>query len=70
MLQLPADRIGHAALSVTQLKTLQEAITPTVLVPFALLYLKKPPKLDYLRAALRILAAVHFIFRGELAGAV
>lgn len=69
LLQVPANRIGYTVLSVAQLKILQEAITLTVFVPFALLYLKEPLKLDYLWAGLCILAAVYFIFRGELGGA-
>jgi len=65
LLQVPANRIGHSTLSVGQLKILQEAITLSVFVPFALLYLKEPLKLDYLWAALCVLGAVYFIFRGS-----
>jgi uncharacterized protein len=68
MLQVPANRIGYTVMSVAQLKILQEAITLTVFVPFALLYLKEPLKLDYLWAALCILGAVYFIFRSRWAG--
>jgi uncharacterized protein (DUF486 family) len=64
LLQVPANRIGYSALSVGQLKILQEAITLSVFVPFALFYLKEPLKLDYLWAALCVLGAVYFIFRG------
>jgi uncharacterized protein (DUF486 family) len=64
LLQVPANRIGHSVLSVGQLKILQEAITLSVFVPFALLYLKEPLKLDYLWAGLCVLGAVYFIFRG------
>lgn len=63
LLQVPANRIGHTAYSVGQLKILQEVITLAVFVPFAVLYLKEPLKLDYLWAALCMLAAVYFIFR-------
>ncbi|HEX7063337.1 MAG TPA: DMT family protein [Woeseiaceae bacterium] len=69
MLQVPANRIGYSVLTVGQLKILQEVITLSVFVPFALLYLKEPLKLDYLWAALCILGAVFFIFRAKLAGA-
>ncbi len=69
MLQVPANRIGFTVLSVAQLKILQEVITLTVFVPFALLYLKEPLKLDYLWAALCILGAVYFLFRSRWAGA-
>ncbi|MCM2251940.1 MAG: DMT family protein [Ramlibacter sp.] len=65
LLQVPANRIGfqQAGLSVGQLKIVQEVITLGVFVPFAVLFLKEPLKLDYLWAALCILGAVYFIFR-------
>jgi len=66
MLQVPANRIGFTALSVGQLKILQEVITLTVFVPFALYYLKEPLKMDYLWAGLCILGAVYFLFRSKL----
>ena len=69
MLQVPGNRIGYTVLSVGQLKLLQEVITLAVFVPFAVYYLKEPLKLDYLWAALCILGAVFFVFRGRLAGA-
>lgn len=69
MLQVPGNRIGHTVLSVAQLKILQEAITLTVFVPFALFYLREPLKLDYLWAGLCILGAVYFIFRSRWVGA-
>jgi uncharacterized protein (DUF486 family) len=64
VLQVPANRIGFTALSLPQLKILQEAITLVVFVPFAILYMKQPLKLDYLWASLCIMGAVYFIFRG------
>jgi uncharacterized protein (DUF486 family) len=64
LLQVPGNRIGYTALSLPQLKIMQEAITLVVFVPFALLYMKQPLKLDYLWASLCIMAAVYFIFRG------
>lgn len=63
LIQVPANRIGFTEYSVAQLKILQEAISLTVFVPFAVLYMKQPLKLDYLWAALCIFAAVYFIFR-------
>ena len=63
LLQVPANRIGHTELSVGQLKIMQEVITLTVFVPFALFYLKEPFKLDYVWAALCMVGAVYFIFR-------
>jgi uncharacterized protein (DUF486 family) len=46
-----------------QLKILQEAITLTVFVPFALLYMKEPVRLNYLWAAMCLCGAVYFVFR-------
>ena len=65
LLQVPANRIGFraAGFSVGQLKIMQEVITLSVFVPFAVLYLKEPLKLDYLWAALCMVGAVYFIFR-------
>jgi uncharacterized protein (DUF486 family) len=64
LLQVPANRIGYTALSLPQLKIMQEAITLVVFVPFAILYMEQPVKLDYLWAALCIMGAVYFVFRG------
>ena len=63
LLQVPATRIGHTQFSVGQLKIMQEVITLVVFVPFAVLYLREPLKLDYLWAALCMVGAVYFIFR-------
>jgi uncharacterized protein len=63
LLQVPGNRIGYTRLSLPQLKILQEVITLSVFVPFAVLYMHKPLRLDYLWAALCILAAVYFVFR-------
>jgi uncharacterized protein (DUF486 family) len=63
LLQVPANRIGYTQFSLPQLKILQEVITLSVFVPFAVFYMREPLKLDYLWAALCMLAAVWFIFR-------
>ena len=63
LLQVPANRIGYTSYSLAQLKILQEVITLGVFVPFAVLYMDQPLKLDYLWAALCIMGAVYFIFR-------
>jgi len=63
LLQVPGNRLGYTRLTLPQLKILQEAITLTVFVPFAVLYMGKPLKLDYVWAALCILGAVYFVFR-------
>ena len=65
MLQVPANRIGFTVLSVAQLKILQEVITLSIFVPFALFYLKEPLKLDYLWAGLCMVGAVYFMFRAR-----
>src|SRR5690606_30174674 len=62
LLQVPANRIGYTALTLPQLKILQEVITLTVFVPFVVLYMRQPLKLDYVWAALCMLGAVYFIF--------
>jgi uncharacterized protein (DUF486 family) len=64
LFQVPANRIGHEQLSVGQLKILQEVITLSVFVPFALFYLREPVKLDYLWAMLCLCGAAYFMFRG------
>ncbi|MEJ2034372.1 MAG: DMT family protein, partial [Deltaproteobacteria bacterium] len=64
LLQVPANRIGYAALTLPQLKILQEVITLSVFVPFALFYMRQPLKLDYLWAGCCLLGAVYFMFRG------
>jgi len=63
LLQVPANRIGYSSLSLAQLKVLQEVITLSVFIPFALYYMQQPLKLDYLWAGLCLLGAVFFIFR-------
>ncbi len=69
LFQVPANRIGYTVLGIGQLKILQEIITLTVFIPFALYYLKEPIKLDYLWAGLCILGAVFFVFRSKWFGA-
>jgi uncharacterized protein len=63
LLQVPANRVGYTVMTLPQLKILQEVITLSVFVPFVVLYMRQPLKLDYLWAALCILAAVYFVFR-------
>lgn len=67
MFQVPANRIGYTTLSLDQLKVLQEVITLSVFVPFSVLYMKEPLKLDYLWAGLCLVGAVFFMFRSKLA---
>jgi uncharacterized protein (DUF486 family) len=64
LLQVPANRIGfNGGYSLAQLKIAQEVITLAVFVPFAVLYMGQPLKLDFLWAGLCLLGAVYFIFR-------
>lgn len=63
LIQVPANRIGYTALNLGQLKILQEVIALSVFVPFAVIYMNQPLKLDYLYAALCMMGAVYFIFR-------
>ena len=63
LLQVPANRIGYTTLSLGQLKVMQEVITLAVFVPFAILYMKQPLKLDFLWAGLCLVGAAYFMFR-------
>ena len=63
LIQVPANRIGHAELDLGQLKILQEVITLSVFVPFVVLYMREPIKLDFLWASLCLCGAVYFVFR-------
>lgn len=65
LVQVPANRIGFATLSLPQLKILQEVITLAVFVPFAVFYMRQQVKLDYLYAGLCLMGAVFFIFRSS-----
>lgn len=61
---MPANRIGYTQLSLPQLKIMQEVITLSVFVPFAVLYMKEPLSWNYLWAGCCLMGAVYFIFRG------
>jgi hypothetical protein len=63
MLQVPANRIGSETLTLAQLKIIQEVITLTVFIPFAVLYMRQPFKWDFLWAGLCMCGAVYFMFR-------
>ena len=65
MIQVPANRIGLRVFSAYQLKIMQEAITLVVFVPFAVVYMRQPLRLDFLWAALCVCGAVYFVFRGQ-----
>jgi uncharacterized protein len=65
LLQVPANRIGYTALSLSQLKIIQEVITLVVFVPFAVVYMKQPIRLDFVWAGLCLIGAVYFVFRSH-----
>ena len=64
LLQVPANRLGYTVLTLPQLKMLQEVITLAVFVPFAVLYMRQPVRLDFLWAGVCLMGAVYFMFRG------
>ena len=66
LFQVPANRIGYTVLNLGQLKIIQEVITLSVFVPFAVFYMNEPFRLDFLWAGLCLLAAVFFIFRPQI----
>lgn len=68
LLQVPANRVGYQVMSLGQLKILQEIITLTVFVPFALFYMREKLTLNYLWAGLCLAGAAFFLFRDRLAG--
>ena len=64
LLQVPGNRIGYAGgLTLAQLKITQEVITLAVFVPFAMVYMHQPFKLDFVWAGLCMVGAVYFLFR-------
>ena len=69
LLQVPGNRVGYTVMTLPQLKILQEVITLSVFVPFVLLYIREPLKLDYLWAAVCLMGAVYFTFRSGVARA-
>jgi uncharacterized protein len=66
LFQVPANRIGYTVMSVGQLKVMQEIISLSIFVPFAVFYMKEPLKLDYLWAGLCLVGAAYFMFRDKL----
>ncbi|MDB5862915.1 MAG: hypothetical protein JWO70_721 [Betaproteobacteria bacterium] len=64
LLQVPANRIGFTVMNLAQLKILQEVITLSLFVPFAVFYMGEPLRMNYVYAGICLLGAVYFIFRG------
>jgi uncharacterized protein (DUF486 family) len=63
LLQVPANRIGFSALSLAQLKIVQEVITLVVFVPFAIFYMDQKTTVNYIYAGLCLVGAVYFVFK-------
>jgi uncharacterized protein len=63
LIQVPANRIGFTVYNLSQLKILQEIVTLTVFVPFAILYMRQPLRLNFLWATLCLVGAAYFIFK-------
>ena len=63
-LMVPANRLGAKTMSLEQLKILQEAIALLTFVPFSIVVMKQAVSWNYAAAAICILAAVYFIFKG------
>ena len=63
---IPAIRSASQFISVGQLRILQEVISLTVFIPFAIIILREPFKMDYLWAMLCLVGAIFFMFRDKL----
>jgi uncharacterized protein (DUF486 family) len=65
LFQIPANRIGFysGAISLAQLKILQEVITLCVFVPFAIFYMRQELSWNFLWAGICMTGAVYFMFR-------
>lgn len=66
LFQVPGNRIGYTVMNLGQLKILQEVITLSVFVPFAMYYMNEPFRMDFVWAGLCLLGAVFFVFRPQL----
>ncbi|MBB5353581.1 hypothetical protein HNR46_003842 [Haloferula luteola] len=63
LVQVPANRLGHQVFSLGQLKILQEVITLSVFIPFAVIFMKEKLTWNYLGACCCLAGAVFFMFR-------
>ncbi len=61
---IPANRIGHTAMTLFQLQILQIGISLLLFIPFALFVMNQPFKTDYYWASICLVCAAYFIFRG------
>ena len=64
-LAVPANRIGSAAYTAAELKTIQEVITLGVFAGFSILYLKEPIAWNHAVGFALIAAGAFFIFSGR-----
>ena len=63
LIQVPANRIGHAGhIDLAQLKIMQEVITLSVFVPFAVFYMHEGIRWNHICAGVCLILAVVFIF--------
>ena len=63
LLQVPANRLGHAGgVTLAQLKIMQEVITLSVFVPFAMFYMNEGLRWNHLAAGVCLVLAVVFVF--------
>ena len=62
VLQVPANRYGHSVYSAAQLKTIQEVISLTVFVGFAVWYLGEPLRWNHLIGFSLIAIGAGFVF--------
>mgnify|MGYP003614876086 CR=1 FL=1 len=63
LIMVPANRVGFTVYSLPQLKIIQEVISLTIFIPFAVFYMNQPFKWDFVWAALCLMGAVYFMFR-------
>ncbi len=66
--QVPANRIGYATFSATQLKIIQEVISLTVFSGFAILMLGEKLRWNHAISFLFLLGAVYFAFMNTKPG--
>lgn len=64
MFHIPANRIGYQVMSLAELQILQVGMSLVLFIPFAVLVMDRPIRLDYIWASLCLAAAAFFIFRG------
>ena len=63
LLQVPANRLGHAGgVTLAQLKIMQEVITLSVFVPFAMIYMNESLRWNHIAAGACLVLAVVFVF--------